>query len=308
MDLESDLEKISLQDFSREHIDIDGLAEVLLSTREIQDTPLFFGGDHQRDHFEECFNKIVNMCNDGTPLYMRWRQNTDGKIRNLSVPKPFFKEFLQEYLLPIVKSKKNHESCHGGEKGWSPKKSLEQHLPVASVLSFDLSNAFENFPMSRVYSFFQDIFTESSQRDEISLFLALLCTVKYSHGRGLPTGSNLSMALFNRGLYELDERIYGLCRERSFRYARWVDDLTISSSLKLPLESFFGAVVLTSQEYPVSKEKTYFQESGREIFLLGYKITSEGELCKNSKEEKIKNKIPPLNYEESIKRGYEPWI
>ena len=307
MNIESDLEKITLQECFREYIKKDFLADSLLSIKKSSEDTCLFREINQKSDFEESFKGVVNTCLNGKPLYIAWKQNINGKTRNISVPKPPLKNFIQKYLVPLVKSARVHVSCHGGEEGWSVKKSLKQHLPLASVLSFDLSNAFENFPALSVYYFFDNILKDYSDKEKISHFLTLLCTVKYSHGRGLPIGSGLSMALFNRALYDLDEKLYNVSIYKGFRYSRWVDDLTISSSFKKSVGSFFGAVELTNRKYSVSDKKTYFQENDKDIFLLGHKITPDGKLFKNSKEERIRDKQFPLNYEKIIKQVYESW-
>lgn len=130
---------------------------------------------------------IFHLIEQRKPLYQRWTQQAGGKERQLSVPKKPVRAFMENYLLNLVKQKKAHERCHGGEPGWSPKKSLETHLPCSSTLSFDLKSAFENVPFERVFNLFYDLLPETfahEPKQNIANFFSLLCTINYADRRG----------------------------------------------------------------------------------------------------------------------------
>jgi hypothetical protein len=186
------------------------------------------------------------------------------------------------------------------------KRSLEMHLPCSCAFSFDLESAFQNIPEAGVYEFFMEIIPECEQREEACRLFSFLATVNYNGNRGLPQGSPLSIALFNRILYELDERLDCGARQRELRYSRWVDDMTISSPQPQQIENLLGAVELTSLYFPVSKEKIFFQNGDR-IYLLGHRIERD-RVTKNSKEEKNAYKAPPLNFDEFFSGHYKSWL
>jgi len=255
-------------------------------------------------------DNISSLIKEKKPLYQRWFQKTGDKKRLFNVPKKPLRKLIDIYLLSLIKIKQKHDQCHGGEKEWSVKKSLETHLPCKSTLSFDLENAFENINIEHVFDLFYELLDDSlsqKERNDFANFLSIINTVKYSDKRGLPQGSPCSMALFNRVLYSLDEKLSKKSIERNLRYSRWVDDITISSQDKKGIEYFLGAIELAAGYFSISKEKIFFQD-GNEIYLLGHEIKNNI-ITKNTKEEKLRNKVSPLNFDEFFKGKsfYDSW-
>ncbi|MCP6719551.1 MAG: reverse transcriptase domain-containing protein [Patescibacteria group bacterium] len=296
-----------LGDFQKREI----LAGLLLSVREKAVQADLFGVDGDGENLNSTLDEIFSVVSNREPLYRRWSQEAD-KNRNFSVPKKPLGRFIEGYLLPLVKTAEPYEGCHGGELGWGVRKSLATHIPCRSAFSFDLKNAFESFPEQKVYDFYFGLVggIQTEERELVTRFLTEVSTVPYQGNHELPVGSSLSMALFNRALNPLDQRLTRAAEQRGFRYSRWVDDITLSSPYEMRAESFFGAVELTESHHLVSKHKVYFQSNG-DIYLLGYKITSEGRVLKNTNEERLRDKTPPLNFEEWFGenriRNYESW-
>ncbi len=273
-----------------------------------------FEFNESRESLDIILDDIFSLIRNKKSLYQRWVKKDGDKERKLSVPKKPLRNFIENYILDFIKRNDVHEKCHGGEVGWSVKRSLETLLPCESALSFDLEKAFENIPIESVFNFFYELFEDNlsyEEKESIARFLSMLCTVKYSNKRGLPQGSPCSMALFNRILVPLDEVLYQKSKERGFRYIRWVDDISITSPNKVGIENFLGAVELTEKYSSIAKEKTFFQE-GDKIYLLGYKICDTKILEKNTKEEKLRNKSPSINFHEWFGenkiKNYKPWI
>jgi len=255
----------------------------------------------------EVLDEVFSVIKQGKPLYQRWVQKIDNKERKLSVPNKSLRKFLDSYLLDFIKKSEIHERCCGGEKGWNPKNSLETHIPCSCAFSFDLKSAFENLDYDKVYTFFEKGLENFPEKEKLTEFFSFLCTVKYSEKRGLPQGSSVSLALFNRILFPLDYKLKQKADERGFRYSRWVDDLTITSSESRTLEHFLGALELTERNFPISKEKVFFQNNEK-IYLLGHKIQNN-QVLKNSKEDRLREKCKPLDYEKVFVVGkkYESW-
>lgn len=256
-------------------------------------------------------DEVLGYLDSGKSLYQKWVYQNGNKGRLLSVPVGPLRVFIDKYLLEFVKKKQVHSCCHGGEKSWSVKKSLETHLPCKTVLSFDLESAFQNVGFSQVRNYFTGLVreTRSDYLEDTAEFLSILSTVNYSSYRALPQGSPLSLALFNRILYHLDDLLCEGSISRGFRYSRWIDDLTISSDRHESEKPFFGAVVLTDRFFPVSKTKVYFQQKPP-VYLLGYRLERLS-VIKNSLQERESNKNSFLDYsslfEGSKISSYESW-
>lgn len=278
---------------------------------------LLTNSNHQQDGlFESQEERLLNILrgiyhyiNEGLPLYQRWTQDVNGKERQLSVPKEPLRRLIDEYLLNLIKKERVHKNCHGGESNWSPKKSLEEHLPVSAVLSFDLKSAWENSPFEKVYGLFYRLIPESTPyREDLAMFLSVLCTVDYKDKRGLPTGSPSGVAIFNRILYPTYELLAQKSKEKGFHCSRWVDDFTVSSPRNVTPEDLLGAIELVGAEFPVSPQKIFFQYGGTK-YLLGHKIIDGKRVVKNTKEERLREKISPLNYDQWFGKNkiYTPW-
>lgn len=280
------------------------LIEVLLDQ---QINKNLFGGLE----LESILDNLTLQIENNKPLYNQWMQKVNGKNRYLSVPTQSLNIFIREYLRDFIKKREIYGGCHGGEIGWSVKKSLETHLPFENVLSFDLEKAFENVPLEKVYNFFYELLGDNlafEEREAIADFFSNICTVDYSDKRGLPQGSPCSMILFNRILYSLDQLLSKKADEKGLTYSRWVDDITISSQNKQEIGYFFGAVELTAEQFPVSKQKVFFQEN--EAYLLGYRI-NKNNIMKNTKEQKLRDKVHPLDFNKFLGKNkimsYDSW-
>jgi len=266
-----------------------------LEKRGLQQEDLFT----QDISLETITEEIFSLFKEKKSLYQRWTQTIRERERLLSIPHKSLKKFMNYYLLEFIKKGDIHKKCHGGEEGYSVRKSLETHLPFTNTLSFDLKSAFENASLKYVYKFFYENINFNileTEKEELATFLSIICTIKYQNGRGLPQGSSHSMSIFNRILYNLDDSLNKKAEEKGLIYTRWVDDITISSKEDVPIEEFLGAVKLTEEIFPVSEKKTYFQR-GENTFLLGHKIIN-GKIIKNTKRERLENKTPPLDYDQ----------
>lgn len=243
-------------------------------------------------------DRIIFFLENEKPLYNRWIRINGDKGRVINVPKEEIQGFFDTYVLDLIKKYKTHPSCHGGERGWSPRRSLESHLPCSEMFSFDLSDAFENACPYYVFDFFLKILPnfDGSLRRNLAGILSTLCIVSYGGGYGLPQGASHSMALFNRIFCPLDEVLHKKSQERGFTYSRWVDDINISSPKPRELADFLGAVDFVGEHFPISQKKMYFQQTPKDIYVLGHVISNRNQLRKNNREEKLRHKDNPLNF------------
>jgi hypothetical protein len=262
------------------------MADFLLSKRQ----ELLFAEE------KEEIKRLIKEASQLKHLYMRWGKKEEDNVRVMGVPNKKFRP-LCDRIADYIKSQRKHSSCHGGEKGWSTKKSLITHLPCKSVLSFDIKSASQNTPFVLIQDFFYERlnYLEEEIRVYVSNKLVGMLIVKYSNDQvGLPQGSPHSLPLFNRMLYPYDESLAKRAAERGMTYSRWNDDFTISSKEKKPVEEFLGAIDLISEDFPISENKTFFQQAPDDIYLLGH-IIKGNEIIKNTREKVKQNKGNPIN-------------
>ncbi len=244
--------------------------EVLLESSKEQQIPLFPPENALKMNLDNLAEELTTHKR----LYMRWTQEINGKKREVSVPKPGFRDFIELYILPTVKNIRVHHSAHGGERGWAPKSSLLTHVPIGAVLSFDMTSAFKQITLLHVFDFFYSNLGNfnSYERCIAAGFLATLSTVKYGYEAGLPMGSPLSNPLFNRLLYPIDEAFCEFASKENFTYSRWFDDFIISShEKKTTPEQLTSALKIMHKDFPLSAPKIFYQHNP--AYLLGHRVS-----------------------------------
>lgn len=284
--LQTPLEILELKDRRK------GLVEGIVKLLPPQ-TQLDLFTDTRKD-IEGFFNQFLAIRDNGHRLYSQWSQGVNGKNRNLAKAKAPLNEFLIKYVREILMLAPCHEQCHGAERGWSVKKSLEQHLPLGSVLSFDLASAFDNVHSQYVFDFYYNFLEgklNGEQRRDVAGFLTHLSTVyrKETDLAVLPQGSPISVSLFNRLLFPVDKLMDDKAKEKGLRYTRWVDDFTISAKEdNRKLGKMAGAIRIVREDFPIAVDKVFWQQGVPEFYLLGHKII--GNLIVPVSKEEVKNR------------------
>jgi|SRR3989344_1923568 len=258
--------------------------------------------------FDNQFGELERLIVSSKPLYNKWTQRIGNKDRKLSVPKKPLKIFFEQYILPFVKRKEVHYCCHGGEVGWSTRRSVESHIPAACMFSFDLSDAFNNVNIGYIYPLFYNLLNSAPEKykADIAWFLSIISTVSREEIRFLPQGSPIGMALFNRILSPIDDFIYENAKKRGMKFSRWVDDFNLSSKTPRAIYEFLGALKSVEEYFPISKTKIYLQNS-YPIYINGQVITQEI-VRRNSREERETNKCGNIQYETILKMDYHQWL
>jgi hypothetical protein len=245
---------------------------VLLAINEGPQLSLF----HREDVYKG-LESLADQLHKKKPLYQRWDQKVNGKDRTICVPNKNFRLFIESYVLPFVKSAKVHPKAHGAEPGWSPKKSIESHLPIGSVLSFDMQSAFEQVELCYVFDFYYDAlkgFADGMERVNGAGFLSMLSTVKYGGCVGLPIGSPLSTPLFNRLLYPVDQFFDKVSKKKGLDYSRWVDDFMVTSPKRKNPEYLAWALSVMREDFQIAPLKVFYQANP--CYILGYEVDAGG--------------------------------
>lgn len=250
---------------------------------------------------EELLVRLHAETRQGRSYYRRWERAVDGKTRRISVPSPTVRELLA-YVRPLILRVPAHGLAHGAEPGWSPARSLSQHVPCRTALTFDLRDAFVHVTEEDVRGFYLTHLPVADRKEEIACVLADLCTVPYGGKRGLPQGAPHSAPLFNRILRPIDDLLAQECARRGMRCTRWVDDYTITSPEEVALADMLGSVALVERRFPVARHKVFHQRLP--VYALGQVICAGG-VRKNSREEMALRKPPPVADEAYVR--FAPW-
>ena len=265
-----------------------------------QQSMLFEGETYKT--IQEYFDNLLGLKKQERPLYKTWELQEKNKIRRISVPQKGLEELLKTIVRDILMKAPVHDCCHGGEQGWSVKRSLSTHLPIGTVLSFDMKNAFRNVHGQYVFDFYYGLIKNKIQNKEEAIdlagFLTMISTVYYSdeQNHALPQGSPIGIPLFNRILYPIDSLFHQISAKRGMRYSRWVDDLIISSRERsIDRKKILGALRIIREDFPIALNKVFLQQDAPEVYLLGHKIL--GNLIIKIEEDEAKNRGEPLEPE-----------
>jgi len=178
------------------------------------------------------------------------RPKADGSERKLAVPSKSLKQ-LQRHILDVVLSKVPLLPCvYCREKGSgkSPIKNADLHAGQEVIFKMDVAQCFPSIKTDRVRAVFRIIGFEP----EPAGILTKLTTWNGELPQGVPT----SNALTNLALERVDSRITKLQAFHSFRYSRWVDDMTFSGSMRITkLRRLFQRIV-EDEGFTVKTEKT----------------------------------------------------
>jgi len=142
-------------------------------------------------------------------------------------------------LLPCAK---------GGVLGSSPIDNSALHTNKAVVFKMDIAQCFPSIKPARVLAIFQSL----GFGPEAAGLLTKLTTWRNELPQGVPT----SNALTNLALVRVDWRISRACEIHGLTYSRWVDDLTVTGSLRLLKLRCMCQRIVQDEGFQLKPEKT----------------------------------------------------
>ncbi len=173
--------------------------------------------------------------------YVRFKlpKKTGGE-RLISAPMPRLKGAQQWILENILEKVELHDAAHGFRRERSIVSNAAPHVGTEVVLNLDLKDFFPSICYKRVKGVFRALgFSEAA-----ATVFGLLCTEPEvqevaldgktyfvaTSERHLPQGAPTSPAITNILCRRLDKRLLNMATEAGFKYTRYADDLTFSTS------------------------------------------------------------------------------
>ena len=204
-----------------------------------------------------------------------------GGNRLISAPMPRLKRVQYWILDQILMKQSVTEQAHGFVTGKSIVTNAEPHIGQALVINMDLKNFFPTISYPRI----KGLFMVQGFNDEVASILATLCSEPetqmvemdqqryFIHGnqRFLPQGAPTSPMISNLLCYRLDKRLQGLANKHDFKYTRYADDLTFSSSKYQAIKPLLNWVKSTVKEegFTLHPDKTRVMHKGRRQEVTG---------------------------------------
>src|SRR5262245_16864977 len=162
-----------------------------------------------------------------------------GGERLISAPMRRLKRAQRWVLDHLLEAVALAEPAHGFRTGRSIVSNAAPHAGAAIVVNVDLRDFFPTVTYRRV----KGLFAKLGYSEEVATVLGLLCTepeiaettldgITYYVARGerrLPQGAPPSPAITNALGRRLDRRVSGWAARHGFTYARYADDLTLST-------------------------------------------------------------------------------
>lgn len=213
---------------------------------------------------------IVSMLSSAKRHYRTFPvTKRSGGIRLIRAPRTYLKVMQWWILDVILVEAKAHECAFGFVRGKSFIDNARQHCGAAHVVNVDIRDFFPSVKVARVL----DVFGELGYDLKVAAQLAKLTTFDGELPQGAPTSPALANAIF----YGLDIAIERICVESGIRYTRYADDLTFSSSEKIPpqiierIES-----ILASEGFYLNSAKTRYMGRNDRKEVTGLVIGRDG--------------------------------
>jgi hypothetical protein len=146
------------------------------------------------------------------------RQTYDALPRLKAVQIKIKERLLQRVIFPLY--------LHGSLRGRSPRTNAETHVRAKITFAEDISNFFPSASQALVHRVWADLFGFSQD-------VAALLTSLTTKDGGLPQGAVTSSYLANLVFWDYEPGLVKVLALRGLRYSRYVDDVTVSSQLRL---------------------------------------------------------------------------
>lgn len=172
------------------------------------------------------------------------------KTRILTPPKAKLKLIQTSIKSNILDAIDLPAYVQGGRRGRSNITNAALHLGNKFKFTTDIKGFFPSVTPTHVYKAFLRI----GFNPEVARVLTILTTFR----GGLPQGAPSSSHVANLAFLPIDEAVYAHCKSKGFVYSRFIDDITISSSVDFKEETIQIISVMKDAGFSISSRKTHY--------------------------------------------------
>ncbi|WP_279612506.1 reverse transcriptase family protein [Caballeronia sp. BCC1704] len=162
----------------------------------------------------------------------------DGSQRSIVIPSLHLKTIQKRINREIFSHVTYPEYLYGGVPGKDYVRNAKRHELAHVVIALDVKNFYPSISKLRVSNIYQHLFKFGA---DVSDFLAALTTYENKVPQGACTSSHLA----NLVLHDVESSVVKYCNDSGLVYTRLLDDITISSTRRLPekkVEKIVGMV------------------------------------------------------------------
>lgn len=204
---------------------------------------------------------------------------SDGTYRYIEAPDGEHKSVLKKlnYYLQCVYHFVRPNAVYGfviSPKEEMPARNIvthaQAHLGANYMLNADFEDFFHQIKEERIYKLFDS--TAFQLRSSAAATLAQLCVF---NGR-LPMGSPTSPVLSNFAALTMDATLETLAEQHQLHYTRFADDLTFSSTKKIPANFFAQVTAVCSEHgFQFNPDKTKWYGKNETKIVTGLEVTDK---------------------------------
>lgn len=218
-----------------------------------------------------------------------------GGERIILAPKRRLKALQRKLLDLLAQHLPVSPAAHGFRKGRNTLSNARDHVGQKVVVRFDLQDFFPHCSWQRV----RGLLVAYGYSFPVATCLALLMTESERQPVETPAGlvyvpvrqrycvqgAPTSPALANALTLKLDHRLSGLARKLGFRYTRYADDLTFSSSEMARLGVLQRAVtaIVEAEGFRLNPSKTRVMRQGRRQTVTGVVVNQVAGLSRQQR-------------------------
>ena len=206
-----------------------------------------------------------------------------GGMRRLAAPHQQLAKAQHWILTSVLNLLPMHECAHGFVAQHSVLTNATPHVGSSVVINADLTNFFPTITFVRVAGMFRKV----GYSPAVATILALLCTecprqpvrmadqtyFAATGPRALPQGACTSPAISNQITHKLDRRMAAMALKLGWRYTRYADDLTWSTSGEpLPSVGYVLARIrhmVEDEGFRINHAKTRVQRRSQQQSVTG---------------------------------------
>ena len=156
-----------------------------------------------------------------------------------------------------------HPAAYGFVKGRSTRSNAARHKGARHLMSADIKDFFNSISRGRVETALRASGIKGGPARDLARFLTI--------NRTLPLGLNSSPLIANLILLELDRDFTRLAESSGFVYTRYADDLTFSSSGRLPSRKDVVAII-EKHGFTPNPKKWRISKRGQSHYVTGLSV------------------------------------